>query len=76
MPLYYVQVVYQKNQLGTRLDKDRDDSRSKLYQRKSKRSERQRNWRIGSCSEPLSRGFRGQSPLRKCLASKELLDWL
>ena len=35
MPLYYVQVVYQKNQLGTRLDKDRDDPRSKLYQRKA-----------------------------------------
>ena len=27
-------------------------------------------------SEPLSRGFRGQSPLQKCLGSKEHLDWL
>ena len=27
-------------------------------------------------SEPLSRGFRGQSPLRKYLGSKEHLDWL
>ena len=29
----------------------------------------------GGC-EPLSRGFRGQIPLRKCLGSKEDLDWL
>ena len=27
-------------------------------------------------SEPLSRGFRGQSPLQKFLGSKEHLDWL
>ena len=27
-------------------------------------------------SEPLSRGFRGWSPLRKLLGSKEHLDWL
>ena len=27
-------------------------------------------------SEPLSRGFRGWSPLRKFLGSKEHLDWL
>ena len=27
-------------------------------------------------SEPLSRGFRGQSPLRKYLGSKEHIDWL
>ena len=27
-------------------------------------------------SEPFSRGFRGQSPLRKVLGSKEHLDWL
>ena len=27
-------------------------------------------------SEPLSRGFRGWSPLRKFLDSKEHLDWL
>ena len=27
-------------------------------------------------SETLSRGFRGQSPLRKVLGSKEHLDWL
>ena len=30
----------------------------------------------GGCSEPLSMGFRGQSPLRKLLGSKEYLDWL
>ena len=28
------------------------------------------------CSEPLSRGFNGQSPLKKFLGSKEHLDWL
>ena len=27
-------------------------------------------------SEPLSKGFRGWSPLRKYLVSKEDLDWL
>ena len=27
-------------------------------------------------SEPLSRGFRGWSPIRKFLGSKEQLDWL
>ena len=27
-------------------------------------------------SEPLSRGFRGWSPIRKFLGSKEHLDWL
>ena len=27
-------------------------------------------------SEPLSKGFRVQSPLRKFLGSKEYLDWL
>ena len=27
-------------------------------------------------SEPLNRGFRGWSPLRKFLGSKEHLDWL
>ena len=27
-------------------------------------------------SELLSEGFRGKSPLRKCLDSKEHLDWL
>ena len=27
-------------------------------------------------SEPLSRGFRGLSPIRKVLGSKEHLDWL
>ena len=27
-------------------------------------------------SEPLSKGFRGWSPLRKILVSKEDLDWL
>ena len=27
-------------------------------------------------SEPLSRGFRGWSPIRKVLGSKEHLDWL
>ena len=29
----------------------------------------------GGCSETLSRDFRGQSPLRKLLGSKEHLDW-
>ena len=28
------------------------------------------------CSESLSRGFSGQSPLIKLLGSKEHLDWL
>ena len=28
------------------------------------------------CFEPLSRDFRGQSPLRKLLGSKKHLDWL
>ena len=27
-------------------------------------------------SKPLSRGFRGWSPIRKSLGSKEHLDWL
>ena len=31
---------------------------------------------VGRGSEPLSRGFRGQSCLRKFLGSKEHLDWL
>ena len=30
----------------------------------------------GGHSEPLSKGFRWQSPLRKFLGSKEHLDWL
>ena len=30
----------------------------------------------GSCSELVSLGFRGQSPLRIFLGSKEHLDWL
>ena len=30
----------------------------------------------GECSESLSRSFRGQSPPRKLLCSKEQLDWL
>ena len=30
----------------------------------------------GGCSESLRGGFRGQSPLRKFLGSKEHLDWL
>ena len=32
-------------------------------------------WGSGGCSETLSRDFRGQSPLRKLLGSKEHLDW-
>ena len=32
--------------------------------------------RSGGHSGPLSRGFRGKSPLRKFLGSKEHLDWL
>ena len=31
---------------------------------------------VAGGSEPLSRRFRGQSPLRKSLGSKEHLDWL
>ena len=30
----------------------------------------------GRCTEPLRMGFRGWSPLRKLLGSKENLDWL
>ena len=30
---------------------------------------------FGGCSEPLSRGFRSQSPLRRFLSSKQHLDW-
>ena len=30
----------------------------------------------GGHSESLSKDFRGKSPLRKCLGSKEHLDWL
>ena len=30
----------------------------------------------GECSESLSRGFRGHSPPRTLLGSKEHLDWL
>ena len=42
MPFYYVQDVYQKNQLGTRLvNKDRHDPRSKHDLKKSKPSKRQ-----------------------------------
>ena len=31
---------------------------------------------VWGCFEPLSRGFRGQSPLRNFLGSKKHLDWL
>ena len=53
-----------------------NDPRSKHNQQKNKHSERQRNWGVWGCCEPLSGGFRGQSPLRKFLGSKDHLDWL
>ena len=56
--------------------KDRHDLRSKCNQQKSKCSKPQQSWGAWGCSEPLSMGFRGQSPLRKFLGSKEHLDWL
>ena len=34
------------------------------------------NQRKRKCSEPLRKGFRGRSPLRKFLGSIEYLDWL
>ena len=76
MLFYYVQGVYHKNQLGTRLDKGWHDPRSKHNQQKSKRSEHQKKWGVWGHSEPHNQGFRGRSSLRKFLGSKEHLDWL
>ena len=43
---HYVQDVYQKNQLGTRLDKNRHDTKSNHDQQKSKHRECQWRWQI------------------------------
>ena len=67
---YYFQDVYQKNQLGTRLN-TRDDPRKKHNPWKSKCNEHQ-----GNCSEPLSGGFWGHSSLRTFFDSIDHLDWL
>ena len=60
MPFYYVQDAYHKNQLGTCIISGKGNVASVN--------------KAGG-SEPLRRGFRGQSPLRKFLGSKWYLDW-
>ena len=49
---------------------------SKHNQWKSKHRVCQLSWDNWGCSEPVGTGFRGQSPLKKNLNSKEHLDWV
>ena len=71
MPFYYVQDVYHKNQLGI-LEKKQMIPGENIISRKASVASINRVGR----SEALSRGFRGWSPLRRFLGSKEYLDWL
>ena len=78
MPFYDVQNVYKKNQLGTRLDKIQIQSQKKKNIIRGKTSGASFN-RVGGSGwhlEPLSRGFREWSPLRKILGSKNHPDCL
>ena len=56
-------ISYHKNQLGIRLDE-------RHMSRKVTVANVNRTGGSGLHSEPLSKGFRGQSPLRKFLGSK------
>ena len=61
-----------KKVLGTRLDKNRYDPRSKHNQQKKELSDRQRSWGVwGGCSESLRGALK-----RKFLDSRRHLDWL
>ena len=71
MPFYYVQEVYQENQLGTRLNKRHIIPAVNIIRGKPIVASVNRAGGSGECSEPLNRGFRRWSPLRKFC-----LDWL
>ena len=64
MLFYYVQI------------KDRHDPGVNIRGKANVASVNEAKGSGGRCSETLSRDFRGQSPLRKLLGSKEHLDWL
>ena len=72
MPFYYVQDVYHKNQLGILEKKTEMIPGENIISRKASVASINR----AGESEALSRGFRGWSPLRRFLGSKEYLDWL
>ena len=72
MSFYYVQDVYHKNQLGTLEKKTEMIPGAKIISRKASVASVNR----ARESEPLGRGFRRWTPLKKILGFKEHLDWL